>query len=130
MLRVILAFGVTCVATTASAQVVQLPTFYRFGTTGSVVVPDQGSAALGSTATSQNGYAARRVGGFGGPTALGASGQLRFSGVRAWIIDHAAIDAALLAAPTDPRKKPMPAAPSLGSLLQQHQQQRAGTYRP
>jgi hypothetical protein len=77
----------------ATAQVVQLPTFHQFSTNSSVLVPDRGAAYLGGVdsaayGSSQRGPFNRSIGG-----AVGRSGL----SVHATIIDHTELDRAVLA---------------------------------
>ena len=83
-------------ASQSHAQVVQLPSISTFSYSGSVLVPDSGSAYLGgrySAASSSQ----RRLGSRAAGSALGVSG----ASVHATIIDLDAMDRAILGA--DPR---------------------------
>lgn len=76
------------------AQVVQLPSFSRFSYSGSVLVPDRGSASLGSVSRSSS-FRSRRGLGRAAGSSLGAAG----ASVHATIIDHDAIDRQLRGLP-------------------------------
>lgn len=81
----------------AQAQVVQQPSFRTTGFSGSVVVPDRGSALLGGTRYGQSGTVSR---GFG-PFSNRAGGSSRGGGTMSasvQIIDLQALDQAILSA--------------------------------
>ena len=92
--------------TTCSAQVIQLPTFRFFTVSTTVSVPDSGSAYLGGVRRARYGMTSRGVPGLGKVPGIsrlfnnrGSGSSLTSSGasVSASIIDHAEIDALLLA---------------------------------
>lgn len=82
----------------ASAQVVQLPSFQTFSYSGSVLVPDRGTASLGGTARSSS-FSSRRGFGANNRNFGNAASQSNLS-ISATIIDHDAIDKQILGQPT------------------------------
>lgn len=91
-----LLFG--CWSTRALAQVVQLPSVHTFSYSGSVLVPDSGSASLGGRSSSASGTQSR-LGSRARGSELGASG----TSVHATIIDLDAMDRRILG--DDPRQR-------------------------
>ncbi|MGB7324731.1 MAG: hypothetical protein WBD31_07655 [Rubripirellula sp.] len=75
------------VASPSEAQVIQLPSFHTFSSSGSVLVPDSGSAYLGGVRRSATHRSGRNY-----SSAASHSG----AGVHVTIIDHQAIDRAIL----------------------------------
>ncbi|TWU47821.1 hypothetical protein [Rubripirellula reticaptiva] len=74
-------------ASSADAQVIQLPSFHTFSYSGSVLVPDSGSASLGGVRRSVSNRSGRNF--------TGASSHAG-AAVHVTIIDHQAIDRAIL----------------------------------
>lgn len=101
-------FVFTCVALCASqcggqstqfGTTVQLPTFHVFGTSTTVIVPDRGSVYLGGvnrSAQGRNSLGVPLATGFGN-RGIGHASTAAGLSVSATIIDHDAIDRALLA---------------------------------
>jgi hypothetical protein len=94
----------------ARGQVVQLPSFNYFTIQTSVLAPDSGRGYLGGVRRGSWGRVSRGVPGFSklpsvgpffGGRALGGGGSTSVSSVRATIIDHEALDKAVLAAAAD-----------------------------
>jgi type II secretory pathway component GspD/PulD (secretin) len=108
LLRFAVAVLLTGTAVTAvQGQVVQLPTFNYFTIQTSVLVPDSGRGYLGGVRRGSWGSLSRGVPGFGripglsplfGGRAVGGGGSTSVTAVRATIIDHDALDKAVLAA--------------------------------
>jgi type II secretory pathway component GspD/PulD (secretin) len=107
-LRFAVALLLTGTATTvARGQIVQLPTFNYFTIQTSVLVPDSGRGYLGGVRRGSYGRNSRGVPGFSkipgvgpffGGRALGGGGSTSVTSVRATVIDHDALDKAVLAA--------------------------------
>ena len=87
------AFGLAMLPTATYAQAVQLPTFRQFSISGSVLVPDSGSAYLGGVNRAAYGSSQRGPWNRSSGSSVGSSGVT----VRATIIDNAELDRALLA---------------------------------
>ncbi len=82
----------------ADAQIVFLPSWHQFSVQTSVMVPDQGSAALGSAAGRRTGRTSRGIPGFPAVgTNRGAWHGASSGRVHVTVIDLAAWDAAILA---------------------------------
>jgi hypothetical protein len=81
----------------AIGQTIQLPSFQRFSYTGSVLVPDRGSASLGGVSRSFSSRSSRRGSGVARSSGLSHSG----ASVHVTIIDHDAIDRQLRGLPAD-----------------------------
>lgn len=78
-------------AISASAQVVQLPTFRTFSYSGSVLVPDRGTASLGGNRTAASSWQRR-----GANRAWGRQAGFAGASASATVIDLQAIDRRLL----------------------------------
>jgi len=74
-----------------SAQVVQLPTIRTFSYSGTVVVPDRGTASLGGGAAASSGFRSRGL-----SRGVGAGAATGGASVSATIIDQRALDRAIL----------------------------------
>lgn len=107
-LRFAVVLVLTATATTAArGQVVQLPTFNYFTIQTSVLAPDRGRGYLGGVRRGSYGRISRGVPGFSkipgvsplfGGRAIGGGGSTSVTSVRATVIDHDALDKAVLAA--------------------------------
>ena len=110
-------YGAACWASFASpvhaqrqgpSVTVQLPEFHYFGTSTTVLVPDRGATSLGGVSRSSSGQTTRGV-----PLLPFANrGSWRTAGagsvgMGAWIHDHEAMDAALLAEAASRRGAPL-----------------------
>lgn len=86
----------------ADAQIVFLPSWHQFSVQTSVMVPDQGSAALGSAVGRRTGRTSRGIPGFPAVGTHRGAGHRASSGrVHVTVIDLAAWDAAILASRRD-----------------------------
>lgn len=92
MIRLLLLCGVVLASSVVgSAQVVQLPSFRQFSTTGSVLVPDGGTTLLGGNSTSSSG--SRRQ---GLNRSFGSSAGVAQATASVTIIDLQAMDEQIL----------------------------------
>lgn len=105
----------TSISQTAQAQIVQLPSLHTFSSSGSVLVPDGGTALLGGNSYARHGSTSSGFGPLSNQTTMGNAGGSTLSAT-VQIIDLEALDRAILAGAA-PRTIMAAPAPVTGEAL-------------